>query len=332
MYKKVMIATLLNQVLQAMSQTLGSQQLERLKDVLEATFKDVEIIEKRDSKVEIDLSIVSTFLSAKRVEGCSEKSMQYYESTILNALNKIGKGVKDVSTDDLRKYLDDYQQRSGASKVTVDNIRRILSSFFSWLEEEFYIIKSPVRRIHKVKTGKVVKETYSDEALELMRDSCENSRDLALIDILASTGMRVGELVKLNRNDIDFQNRECIVTGKGNKQRIVYFDARTKIHLQNYLKERKDDNKALFVTLLAPYERLQISGVEIRLRHIGKTLNMTKVHPHKFRRTLATMAIDKGMPIEQVQHLLGHQSLDTTLQYAMVNQSNVKMSHHKFIG
>lgn len=332
MYKKVMIATLLNQVLQAMSQTLGSQQLERLKDVLEATFKDVEIIEKRESKVEIDLSIVSTFLSAKRVEGCSEKSMQYYESTILNALNKIGKGVKDVSTDDLRKYLDEYQQRSGASKVTVDNIRRILSSFFSWLEEEFYIIKSPVRRIHKVKTGKVVKETYSDEALELMRDSCDNSRDLALIDILASTGMRVGELVKLNRNDIDFQNRECIVTGKGNKQRIVYFDARTKIHLQNYLKERKDDNKALFVTLLAPYERLQISGVEIRLRHIGKTLNMTKVHPHKFRRTLATMAIDKGMPIEQVQHLLGHQSLDTTLQYAMVNQSNVKMSHHKFIG
>lgn len=327
-----MVTKLMNQVLQAMSQTLGNQQLERLKDVLEATFKDVELIEKCEFKVENDLSIVSTFLSAKRVEGCSEKSMLYYESTIQNALQTIGKGVKDISTDDLRKYLDDYQQRSGASKVTVDNIRRILSSFFSWLEEEFYIIKSPVRRIHKVKTGKVVKETYSDEALELMRDSCENSRDLALIDILASTGMRVGELVKLNRADIDFQNRECIVTGKGNKQRIVYFDARTKIHLQNYLRERKDDNQALFVTLLAPYERLQISGVEIRLRHIGKELNMIKVHPHKFRRTLATMAIDKGMPIEQVQHLLGHQSLDTTLQYAMVNQSNVKMSHHKFIG
>lgn len=327
-----MIATLMNQVLQAMSQTLGSQQLEKLKDVLEATFKNVEIIENVDSKVEIDRDIVSKFLSAKRVEGCSEKSMRYYESTILNALDKIGKGVKDISTDDLRGYLDNYQRNSGASKVTVDNIRRILSSFFFWLEEEFYIIKSPVRRIHKVKTGKVVKETYSDEALELMRDSCDNSRDLALIDILASTGMRVGELVKLNRADIDFQNRECIVNGKGNKQRVVYFDARTKIHLQNYLRERKDENKALFVTLLAPYERLQISGVEIRLRHIGNALNMTKVHPHKFRRTLATMAIDKGMPIEQVQHLLGHQSLDTTLQYAMVNQSNVKLSHHKFIG
>ena len=327
-----MIANLINQVLQAMSKTLGNQQIERLKDVLEITFSNVEIFEKTESDAAIDMSVIKTFLSAKRVEGCSEKSMRYYESTIRNALASVGKNVKDVSTDDLRQYLDEYQQRSGASRVTVDNIRRILSSFFAWLEEEFYIVKSPVRRIHKVKTGKVVKETYSDEALEMMRDSCETTRDLAMIDILASTGMRVGELVKLNRGDIDFQNRECIVTGKGNKQRIVYFDARTKIHLQNYLKERKDTNDALFVTLLAPFNRLQISGVEIRLRHIGKDLNMTKVHPHKFRRTLATMAIDKGMPIEQVQHLLGHQSLDTTLQYAMVNQANVKMSHRKFIG
>lgn len=327
-----MIANLINQVLQAMSKTLGNQQIERLKDVLEITFSNVEIFEKTGSDAAIDMSVIKTFLSAKRVEGCSEKSMRYYESTIRNALATVGKNVRDVTTDDLRQYLDEYQQRSGASRVTVDNIRRILSSFFAWLEEEFYIVKSPVRRIHKVKTGKVVKETYSDEALEMMRDSCETTRDLAMIDILASTGMRVGELVKLNRDDIDFQNRECIVTGKGNKQRIVYFDARTKIHLQNYLKERKDTNDALFVTLLAPFNRLQISGVEIRLRHIGKDLNMTKVHPHKFRRTLATMAIDKGMPIEQVQHLLGHQSLDTTLQYAMVNQANVKMSHRKFIG
>ena len=327
-----MIANLINQVLQAMSKTLGNQEIERLKDVLEITFSNVEIFEKNESDAVIDVSIIKNFLSAKRVEGCSEKSMRYYESTIRNALTTVGKNVKDISTDDLRHYLDEYQQRSGAFRVTLDNIRRILSSFFAWLEEEFYIVKSPVRRIHKVKTGKVVKETYSDEALEMMRDSCETTRDLAMIDILASTGMRVGELVKLNRSDVDFQNRECIVTGKGNKQRIVYFDARTKIHLQNYLRERKDTNDALFVTLLAPFNRLQISGVEIRLRHIGQDLNMTKVHPHKFRRTLATMAIDKGMPIEQVQHLLGHQSLDTTLQYAMVNQANVKMSHRKFIG
>ena len=328
-----MVAKLIKDVLVAMESSLSSKQQDRLRSVLQQAFEKVEIIEKTESDTEKkDFSVIQTFLSAKRVEGCSEKSMHYYESTIRNALKGIKKGVKDITTDDLRHYLDDYQQRSGASRVTVDNIRRILSSFFAWLEEEFYIVKSPVRRIHKVKTGKVVKETYTDEALELMRDSCENARDLAIIDILSSTGMRVGELVKLNRDDIDFLNRECIVTGKGNKQRIVYFDARTKIHLQNYLRERKDDNDALFVTLFAPYNRLQISGVEIRLRHIGKDLHMTKVHPHKFRRTLATMAIDKGMPIEQVQHLLGHQSLDTTLQYAMVNQANVKMSHRKFIG
>ena len=327
-----MKAKLMNQVLLAMSQTLGSQQIERLKDVLEVTFKNVEFIEKTESSNETDLEMVSTFLSAKRVEGCSDKSMRYYESTLKNALSKIGKGVKNISTDDLRKYLDNYQKVSGASKVTVDNIRRILSSFFSWLEEEFYIIKSPVRRIHKVKTGKVVKETYSDEALELMRDSCENPRDLALIDILASTGMRVGELVKLNRSDIDFQNRECIVTGKGNKQRIVYFDARTKIHLQNYLNERMDANPALFVSLKAPHDRLMIGGVETRLRELGKRLSLPKVHPHKFRRTLATSAIDKGMPIEQVQQLLGHQNIDTTMHYAMVKQQNVKLAHRKYIG
>ena len=327
-----MIEILMNEIEQAMIPALNNEQLSQLRKVMEFTFRNICVTVKEQTEQQADDRIVEKFLAAKRVEGCSDKSIHYYHSTLNNALRKVGKDVKHITTDDLRTYLDEYQQTSGASRVTVDNIRRILSSFFSWLEDESYIIKSPVRRIHKVKTGKTVKETYTDEALERMRDYCDTARDLAIIDILASTGMRVGELVKLNRSDIDFQNRECIVTGKGNKQRKVYFDARTKIHLQNYLSERTDDNEALFVTLLAPYNRLQISGVEIRLRQLGRVLNIHKVHPHKFRRTLATMAIDKGMPIEQVQHLLGHQSLDTTLQYAMVNQANVKLSHRKFIG
>lgn len=329
-----MINNLINDIEQAMLGVLNNEQLSQLRKVLDYTFrninvstKDAEACSEEDSKTLID-----NFLSAKRVEGCSDKSMHYYRSTLHNAIAKIAKNVRHITTDDLRNYLNEYQLTSGATKVTVDNIRRILSSFFSWLEDEDYIVKSPVRRIHKVKVGKTVKETYTDEALEQMRDHCNGIRDLALIDLLASTGMRVGELVKLNRKDIDFQNRECIVTGKGDKQRKVYFDARTKIHLSRYLNDRTDDNPALFVSLLAPYDRLQISGVEIRLRRLGSELNIPKVHPHKFRRTLATMAIDKGMPIEQVQHLLGHQSLDTTLQYAMVNQTNVKLSHHKFIG
>lgn len=278
-----------------------------------------------------DENLLSLFISAKRVEGCSEKSLRYYESTIRNLLNSIPKPECQMTTEDLRRYLDTYQRRGTVSKVTLDNVRRILSTFFSWLEDEDYIVKSPVRRIHKVKTGKTVKETYSDESLEIMRDYCDNPRDLAIIDLLSSTGIRVGELVKLNRTDVDFENRECIVFGKGNKERKVYFDARTKIHLQKYLRSRSDENEALFVSLLSPYSRLQISGVEIRLRKMGRDLNIHKVHPHKFRRTLATLAIDKGMPVEQVQVLLGHQSIDTTMQYAMVNQANVKNSCKKFL-
>lgn len=314
---------------QRMQNLLDNKQMEQLHIVLESVF--LANADEND-EAETEKALVEAFLSAKKVEGCSEKSLRYYYSTINNTLAFIGKTPKHITTDDLRQYLDVYQSKSGASKVTIDNIRRILSTFFAWLEEENHILKSPVRRIHKVKTGKTVKETYSDEALEIMRDSCETIRDLAMIDLLASTGMRVGELVKLNISDIDFQERECIVFGKGDKERKVYFDARTKIHLSRYLDSRKDENPALFVSLQNPHDRLLISGVEIRLRRLGRKLGINKVHPHKFRRTLATMAIDKGMPIEQVQRLLGHQSIDTTLQYAMVNQNNVKISHQKFLG
>ena len=308
---------------------LDEEQMKKLLKVLEQRLLPLEIMD--DSKVSQD-NMLPMFIAAKRVEGCSDKSLRYYESTIRNMIESIDKPECQITTEDLRTYLDEYQKRGTVSKVTLDNVRRILSSFFAWLEDEDYIVKSPVRRIHKVKTGKTVKETYTDESLEIMRDHCDNTRDLAMIDLLASTGIRVGELVKLNRSDIDFENRECIVFGKGNKERKVYFDARTKIHLQRYISEREDDSDALFVSLLKPFDRLQISGVEIRLRKIGRELNLHKVHPHKFRRTLATVAIDKGMPIEQVQQLLGHQSIDTTLQYAMVNQNNVKESHRRFIG
>ena len=258
--------------------------------------------------------------------------MSYYRKTIMTMLAAIDRPPQQIVTDDLRRYLTDYQNERGSSKVTIDNIRRILSSFFSWLEDEDYIVKSPIRRIHKVKTAKVIKDTYTDEALELMRDHCTTARDLAIIDLLSSSGMRVGELVTLNREDINFTERECVVLGKGNKERLVYFDARTKIHLQNYVESRRDDNPALFVSLRTPYTRFQIGGVETWLRELGRKLHIPKVHPHKFRRTMATTAIDKGMPIEQVQQLLGHQKIDTTMHYAMVKQQNVKLAHRKYIG
>lgn len=323
---------IINDVLQEMLHYLNDVQSAKLQAVLQNTFARYEVVESKQQANNSKLNYLELFLVAKRIEGCSDKSLKYYKATIERMFNTICKSVKQIDTDDIRNYLIKYQEQNKSSKVTIDNIRRILSSFFSWLEGEEYILKSPVRRIHKVKTGVNIKETYSDEALEIMRDKCTELRDLAIIDMLASTGMRVGEMVLLNRNDIDFNERECIVFGKGNHERVVYFDARTKIHLQNYLKSRNDNNLALFVSLKAPHSRLQIGGIEARLRKLGKKLGILKVHPHKFRRTLATMAIDKGMPIEQLQQLLGHKKIDTTLQYAMVKQSNVKIAHRKYIG
>ena len=326
---------LINNISQGMLRWLNNSQLAQLQKVLE---KEIALVEISKSELpeqateQNNQKLIELFLASKRVEGCSEKSLKYYKVTIETMFKTIKKHVREVSTDDLRGYLTEYQSEKNSSRVTIDNIRRILSSYFSWLEDEDYILKSPVRRIHKVKSATTVKETYTDEALEKMRDNCSNLRDLALIDMLASTGMRVGELVLLNQEDINFVERECVVFGKGDKERIVYFDARTKIHLQNYLNSRADKNNALFVSLKAPYERLKIGGIEVRLREMGKRLDIPKMHPHKFRRTLATIAIDKGMPVEQLQRLLGHQRIDTTMKYAMVKQSNVKLAHKKYIG
>lgn len=323
---------LINEVVQGMLGSINNAQLQKLQQTLEHALFDKEIIVSSDVQTDTKEDLLESFLSAKRIEGCSEKSLVYYRNTIQAMLDTVAKPVREIETDNLREYLTGYQKEKNSSKVTIDNIRRILSSFFSWLEDEDYIIKSPVRRIHRVKSATTIKETYSDENLETMRDSCTELRDLVLIDILASTGMRIGELVLLSRKDINFEERECVVFGKGSKERMVYFDARTKIHLQEYLNSRTDDDPALFVSLKAPYERMKIGGIEARLRGIGKSLGIEKVHPHKFRRTLATMAIDKGMPIEQLQQLLGHKRIDTTLQYAMVKQSNVKIAHRKYIG
>ena len=321
---------LINTIEQAMAATLTTNQQRLLHQVLQEAMEHVTVTPTDNQHRNQDL--LSAFIAAKRVEGCSDRTIRYYESTLRKVLAAIPKPIPAITTDDLRRYLDQYQQQSHAGKATIDNVRRILSSFFAWLEDEDHIVKSPVRRIHKVKTTKTVKTIYSDESLEALRDGCQNLRDLAIIDLLASTGMRVGELVRLNRADIDFTNRECIVFGKGAKERTVYFDARTKLHLSNYLSSRTDTNKALFVSLDAPHERLHISGVEIRLRALGRRLQLDRVYPHKFRRTMATQAIDKGMPIEQVQVLLGHSKIDTTMHYAMVNQSNVKESHRRYLG
>ena len=320
---------LINDILQDMSEVLSAKELYALQIVLQKKLNT----QNNQTYPYTNIEYMDMFISAKRIEGCSERTLAYYKTTIEHMLSIIVTPLRQIQTDDLRAYLAEYQLRNNCSKTTVDNIRRNLSSFFSWLEAEDYIIKSPIRRIHKIRTGSKVKETLSEECIEKLRDSCLQIRDLAMIDLLYSTGIRVGELVNLNINDINFEERECIVYGKGNKQRKVYFDAKTKVHLKRYLEQRIDYSEALFVTLDSPFERLKISGVEIRLRKLGRLASLDQsVHPHKFRRSMATRAIDKGMPIEQVQKLLGHQQIDTTMHYAMVNQSNIKISHRKFIG
>lgn len=314
-------------VLNEMSEYLSISQMKKLQEVIIKTFAENEAVKKDISNEDF----LRMFLDAKRIEGCSERTIKYYQTTIKHLLSQTTVEVRKLTTEEMREYLSNYQKRNNCSNMTIDNIRRNISSFFSWLEEEDYILKSPMKRIHKIKTKVVVKNIISDEGIEKLRDNCKEKRDLAIIDLLYSTGIRVGELVNLNIDDIDLEGRECIVYGKGDKERRVYFDAKTKVHLKSYIESRVDTNEALFVTLDAPYNRLKISGVEIRLRNIGRSLNIERIHPHKFRRTMATRAIDKGMPIEQVQRLLGHSQIDTTMQYAMVNQNNVKTSHQKYI-
>ena len=326
--------TIIQTVLDGMRAVLTENQLDLLTDVTRKALSECEITPKateEEQRNKENVELLGAFISSKKVEGCSDKTIHYYKSSIEKLIAAVKKNVCDIATNDIRCYLADQQEQRGLSKVTIDNLRRIYSSFFSWLEDEDYITKSPVRRIHKVRTDALVKEVLTDENIEVLRDSCHELRDIAMIDLLLSTGMRVGELVKINRDDIDFQERQCVVFGKGNKEREVYFNARTKIHLKKYLEQRTDTNPALFVSLHEPHTRLTISGVEVRLRQLGKRVNLNKVHPHKFRRTLATMAIDKGMPIEQVQKMLGHVKIDTTLHYAMVNQTNVKIAHRKFL-
>lgn len=314
-------------IINEMADYLNIAQMKKLQEVLLKNLSDARPEKEQVSNEEY----LKMFIDAKQIEGCSARTLQYYQVTVEHLLKNIDIPIRKVTTDEIRTYLAEYQQRNNCSKVTVDNVRRNISSFFSWLEEEDYILKSPMRRIHKIKTKQPVKEIISDEMIEMLRDHCRCTRDLAMIDLLYSTGIRVGEMVGLNISDIDFEERECIVYGKGDKERRVYFDAKAKLHLQNYIKTRNDTNPALFVTLDAPYERLKISGVEIRVRELGRRLNIEKIHPHKFRRTMATRAIDKGMPIEQVQKILGHSQIGTTMQYAIVNQNNVKTSHRRYI-
>lgn len=313
-------------VLKKSSSFLTPEQILKVKELFA---EEISKMSKREIKSR--KTMLKAFITAKKVEGCSDRTIGYYKYVITKFISETTTPLSQITTEEIRAYINEMMEKKKVSNLSADNTRRILSSFFAWLFEEDYILKNPMKRIHKIKLIKKVKEAYSEEMVETIKSACSSIRDLAIIELLSSTGIRVGELVKMNKTDIDFNSKEIIVLGKGGKQRKVYFDTKTKLHLLNYLNSRIDKNEAAFVSLFKPFQRLQISGVEILLRKIGRKTNIEKVHPHRFRRTLATKAIDKGMPIEQVQTLLGHAKIDTTLHYAIVEQTNVKNSYHRYL-
>lgn len=325
---------IIDKIKSRMENELLPEQLIKLEEVLMDVFEYKKF---EDSSSRNNKNLINQYISAKKIEGCSKRTEEYYLST-LNFFEKTIKcDICTINTNNIREYLFNYQKINNCSNVTLDTVRRILSSFYKWLEEEDFILKSPMKRIHRIKTPVVIKQALSEEQIEVIRKKASNNnRNLAIIDFLLSSGIRVSELVRLNRSSINLNSRTCIVFGKGAKQRETYFDVRTKIELENYLKTRKDKNRALFVTERkkskhGSYSRLSINSIEKMIREIGQKTDIENVHPHRFRRTMATRAIDKGMPIEQVQVLLGHTKIDTTMRYANVQQANVRYSHQKFI-
>ena len=246
--------------------------------------------------------------------------------------------LKNIAPRDIRAFLSERLSRHIEHSSAAREIST-LRSFFKWLNRRGIMDNTAISVISSPRRAKVlpkaldVDDTFKvlETVEKLASEKWQGLRDVAILTILYGCGLRISEALSLNVGDIG-HNDFLKIKGKGNKERIVYFNARAKIHLQQYLDTRKDRNKALFVSLAKPHTRLEISGVETRLRKIGRDAKIVRVHPHKFRRTLATMAIDKGMPVEQVQRLLGHVKIDTTMHYAMVNQTNVKLSHRKFIG
>lgn len=273
--------------------------------------------------------VIQGFLNAKKVEGCSERTIHYYGYILNQAFSTIEAHYSEVTADILREYLNGCSEKQCVSKCSIDNIRRVLSSFFAWLEEEDRIMKSPMRRIHKIRADKTIKSPFTDDEAEQIKDSCFDEREEAVIGLLLSTGMRVGELSRLKIKDISLDLMECVVLGKGAKERIVYFDSATKLKIERYLSARNCESEHFLVSKDSRHKPLKVSGIERIVKTIGERSGIEKCYPHRFRRTLATKAIAKGIPIEQVQVILGHTKIETTLRYAIVEQSNVRNSYRR---
>jgi site-specific recombinase XerD len=307
---------------------------EELKNVLYCVLSGYEITEKTRELRNVNggwEEELGEFLVRKRVEGRSEGTIQQYNQHLRRMLRYIDKSVGEITEADLFMYISMYKKQREVSNGYLDNIRLVFSSFFSWLSNKGYIGKNPAAGLDPIRTEKRIKKPLSDTELERIRRKCAIERDLALIECLYSTGVRVSELVSLNRKDIDFDGLKLVVYGKGAKERETYLTEASCMHLKEYLDTRTDGNEALFVSLKAPHERLTVSGVEEILRRLGRSTGIEKVHPHRFRRTMATNILNKGMPIEEVKEILGHTKLDTTLIYCQISKENVRHHHKKYM-
>lgn len=305
---------------------------DQLDEIDSSGFKNLDGLEQKRFR-QAQISLLKEFLLAKKLEGCSINTIKSYHDTIKNMIDWvciIGKDIRDLTPKDIRGYLSIYQEKRNVSLHTLNNMRLIISSFYGFLENENYIIKNPVRQIRTIRYDEIIRNPFTDEELEEIRRGCKNIRDLAIVDLLYSSGIRIGECVSLNIKDMNFSEREFVVYGKGGKERICYFNARTKIEIIDYLQTRTDRESALFVSRKAPHERLKKGGIEHMLKDIERRTGIPDIHPHKFRRTLATNLLDKGMSLEQVQMILGHKKIETTLIYANINQNMTKINHQRF--
>lgn len=312
-----------------MSTALAQVREDQRDSIRTQNYRNLEALEKKEFR-ETQIELLKEFLMTKKIEGCTITTIKDYHDRILKLIDWTTKDVRELTAKDLRDYLYEYQELNKVKQGTLDTMRLILSSFYQFLENEEYITKNPVRKIHKIRSEDIVRPAFTDEELELIRKDAKCIRDLAIIDLLYSSGIRISECVSLNIRDVNFNDREFIVYGKGGKERICYFNARTKIEIIDYLQTREDREPALFVSKHYPHNRLKRGGVRHMLKDIETRTGIPDIHPHRFRRTLATNLLDKGMTLEQVQRILGHKKIETTLIYANINQTMTKINHQKY--
>ena len=321
-------------VIQEMTPILNRDQLDSLKETIRAVLCGYDV-QRRETAVRcVDQNgpdYLRTYLETIRQNGKSEGTIDQYRLHIGRMLAYIGKDVQQIEDDDLIDYLHRYKQIRQVSGRYLNNMRLVFNSFFRWLQRRKVILRNPVDGLEPIKYRQTVKKPLSPEELEKVGCAREQERDLAIVEFLYSSAVRVSELTRLNREDIRWKSDDVMVLGKGNKEREVYLNARAHLHLRQYLDSRTDNNPALFVTARAPHERLTRAGVEYIITELGRAAGVENVHPHRFRRTAATDLLRMGMPIEQVQELLGHVKIETTRIYCTVTREQVRASHRRYM-